>query len=89
MSPVDNQDHLIRAQLMSFLPAGTNSTPYSPQFAVTHFPGVTYGFPRPPGELAGQPWFQPQCGVTQASLDPSKDREAQTFVGAQARGRQR
>jgi ABC-type transporter Mla subunit MlaD len=89
MSPVDNQDHLIRAQLMSFLPAATNSTPYTPEFAVTHFPGVTYGFPRPPGELADQPWFQPQCGVTQASLDPSKDREAQTFVAAQARERQR
>ncbi len=85
MSPVDNQDHLIRAQLMSFLPAATNSTPYTPEFAVTHFPGITYGFPRPPGELAGQPWFQPQCGVTQASLDPSKDREAQTFLAALAR----
>jgi ABC-type transporter Mla subunit MlaD len=87
MSPVDNSDHLIRAQLMNFLPAATNSTPYTPEFAVTHFPGTTYGFPRPPGELAGQPWFQPQCGVTQASLDPSKDREAQTFLAALARER--
>ena len=84
MSPVDNQDHLIRAQIQSFLPANNNSTLYTPEYAVTHFPGITYGFPRPPGELAGQPWFQPQCGVTQASLDPSKDREAQTFTAAQA-----
>lgn len=87
MSPVDNSDHLIRAQIMSFLPAGSNSTPYSPAAAVAHFPGVTYGFPRPPGELAGQPWFQPQCGVTQASLDPSQDREAQTFTAAEADAR--
>ncbi|MHB8691568.1 MAG: Mce/MlaD family protein [Solirubrobacteraceae bacterium] len=86
MSPVDNQDHLIRAQIQSFLPANNNSTGYTPQYAVTHFPGITYGFPRPPGELAGQPWFQPQCGVTSASLDPSKDREGQSFSAAQAAG---
>jgi ABC-type transporter Mla subunit MlaD len=86
MSPVDNQDHLIRAQIQSFLPANNNSTLYTPEYAVTHFPGITYGFPRPPGELAGQPWFQPQCGVTQASLDPSQDREAQTFTAAQSAG---
>jgi ABC-type transporter Mla subunit MlaD len=89
MSPVDNQDHLIRAQIQSFLPANNNSTGYTPAFAVAHFPGITYGFPRPPGELAGQPWFQPQCGVTQASLDPSKDREAQTFTAAQLSGLER
>jgi ABC-type transporter Mla subunit MlaD len=82
MSPVDNSDHLIRAQIQNFLPANNNSTGYTPAFAVAHFPGITYGFPRPPGELAGQPWFQPQCGVTAASLDPSKDREAQTFTAA-------
>ena len=84
MSPVDNQDHLIRAQIQSFLPAGSNSTLYTPAFAVRNFPGVTYGFPRPPGELAGQPWFQPQCGVTKDALDPTKDREAQAFTQNQA-----
>jgi ABC-type transporter Mla subunit MlaD len=87
MSPVDNSDHLIRAQIQSFLPATNNSTLYTPQYAVTHFPGITYGFPRPPGELAGQPWFQPQCGVTPASLNPADDREAQTFTAALERRR--
>lgn len=85
MSPVDNSDHLIRAQVQNFLPANNNSTLYTPEYAVTHFPGITYGFPRPPGELAGQPWFQPQCGITQASLNPADDREAQTFLAATGR----
>lgn len=79
MSPVDDRDHLIRAQIQNFLPANSNSTPITPADAARNYPGVTYGFPRPPGTLAGQPWFQPQCGVTQDALDPTKDKEGLSF----------
>ncbi|WP_040599945.1 MlaD family protein [Patulibacter medicamentivorans] len=34
-----------------------------------------YAYPRPPGLIRGEPWFQPQCGVGPESLDPSKDPE--------------
>jgi hypothetical protein len=39
--------------------------------------GLQYAEPRPPGYAVGQPWFQPQCGVTPTALDPSKDPEQQ------------
>jgi virulence factor Mce-like protein len=38
---------------------------------------VFYARPRPPGLNVGQPWFIPQCDITQAALDPSKDPENQ------------
>jgi ABC-type transporter Mla subunit MlaD len=77
ISPVDARDHLFRAQIQNYLPTAMNSTPYTPAVAAKLFPGLEYGFPRPPGQLAGQPWFQPQCGVTKDSIDPAKDPEAQ------------
>jgi len=40
---------------------------------------MTYGFPRPPGTDAGQPWFLPQCGAGPDALDPNKDPEARSF----------
>jgi len=40
------------------------------------FPSLRFAFPRPPGEVAGQPWFIPECGVGPESVDPSKDPEA-------------
>jgi ABC-type transporter Mla subunit MlaD len=76
MSMVDSRDHLVRAQIQSFLPANFNSEPFTPEQLVKTYPGIEYGFPRPPGEIAGQPWFQPQCGAGPDALDPSKDQEA-------------
>jgi hypothetical protein len=40
--------------------------------------GMHYAMPRPPGLNAGQPWYQPQCGITPDALNPSKDPEAHT-----------
>lgn len=37
--------------------------------------GISYAYPRPPGLTAGQPWFQPECGVGPESLDPATDPE--------------
>jgi hypothetical protein len=76
MSMVDGRDHLVRAQLQNFLPASFNSVPFTPAQVMKIYPGIEYGFPRPPGGVAGQPWFQPQCGAGPDALDPSKDQEA-------------
>jgi len=75
MSPVDGRDHVVRAQVQNFLPANYNSSPNTPAEIVKAFPGIEYGFPRPPGTIAGQPWFLPECGAGPDALDPSKDRE--------------
>jgi hypothetical protein len=66
------EQHGLRATPM----AATNSlaTPLnSAQFAAIS--GKKYAMPRPPGLMAGQPWFIPQCGITKDALDPSKDPE--------------
>ena len=39
--------------------------------------GLRVAFPQPPGFVAGQPWFQPQCGITKDVFDPAKDPESQ------------
>jgi ABC-type transporter Mla subunit MlaD len=85
MSPVDSKDHYVRATAQNFLPVAANSSGLTPAQVKQAFPSSDYGFPRPPGALAGQPWFQPQCGVGPESLDPSKDKEAATFGSSAAR----
>lgn len=75
MSPVDSRDHVVRAQVQNFLPANYNSSPNTPAELAKAFPGLEYGFPRPPGTIAGQPWFLPECGAGPDALDPTKDRE--------------
>lgn len=79
MSAVDGKDRYLRATVQNFLPASMNSIPYSAEDAKRLFPGVRYGFPRPPGFLAGQPWYLPECGAGEDAVDPSKDRENHSF----------
>lgn len=79
-SPIDTHDRMVHTNFQSFLPTPTTFQTTTAAQVVKNNPGTTYGFPRPPGELAGQPWFQPQCGVTKDSLDPSKDKESADFV---------
>ncbi len=76
MSWNDKNDKILRAQVQNFLPAQYNSVPETPQQVAGRYPGLKYGFPRPPGFLAGQPWFLPECGAGPDALDPSKDQEA-------------
>lgn len=71
----DGKDKLWRAQVQAFLPMLGNAMPYTPADAKKLFPGLEYGFPRPPGTNAGQPWFLPECGAGPDALDPSKDPE--------------
>lgn len=79
MTPTDNRDHLVRATVQNFLPANYNSVPQTAKQVVDANPGIDYGFPRPPGALAAQPWFQPRCGAGRDALDPSNDRESANF----------
>jgi ABC-type transporter Mla subunit MlaD len=54
----------------------SSETPLSTAQIVKLFPHLRYVFPAPPGEVAGQPWFIPSCGVGPDSLNASKDPEA-------------
>jgi phospholipid/cholesterol/gamma-HCH transport system substrate-binding protein len=78
-SAPDGKDKLIRAQVQNYLPAAFNTVPYDSKTAKELFPGLEYGFPRPPGTNAGQPWFLPECGAGPDALDPAKDPEARPF----------
>ncbi len=74
-SGTDGQDKLIRAQVQSYGPAFSNAMPIDSGQAKDLFSGLEYGFPRPPGTVAGQPWFLPKCGAGPDALDPHKDPE--------------
>lgn len=76
----DGRDKLIRAQVQNYLPAPSNTMPLTAgQLAELH-PTIEYGFPRPPGANAGQPWFLPECGAGPDALDPDEDPEARPFA---------
>lgn len=80
LSGNDGRDNYIRATPIVSLPfPGAASTQSSGDIAKA-YPGLTYGFPRPPGTQAGQPWFLPECGAGPDALDPSKDPEARSFT---------
>ncbi|MCW3011206.1 MAG: hypothetical protein JWO90_1610 [Solirubrobacterales bacterium] len=74
-SGTDGRDKYFRANVLVPTAVNTNLSGYSSAEAVKMFPGTTYGFPRPPGQAAGQPWFMPGCGVGPDTLDPTKDGE--------------
>jgi ABC-type transporter Mla subunit MlaD len=75
----DGRDKMIRAQVQNFLPAETNISDYNSAQAKKAWPGLEFGFPRPPGTDAGQPWFLPQCGAGPDALDPAKDPESRPY----------
>ncbi|MCW3014558.1 MAG: mammalian cell entry protein [Solirubrobacterales bacterium] len=75
----DKKDKIFRAQVQNFLPAPVNASPLNSGQLKKIFPGLEYGFPRPPGTNAGQPWFLPECGAGPDALDPDKDPEARPF----------
>lgn len=72
----DGKDKILRAQVQNFLPAQYNNVPLTPAQAASVYEAMRYGFPRPPGTLAGQPWFLEECGAGRDALDPTKDPEA-------------
>lgn len=76
ISAVDDRDYYARVAPAALTFAPTNAESKSVGEVVRDFPGVTVGFPRPPGTVAGQPWFLPECGAGRDALDPFKDAEA-------------
>jgi hypothetical protein len=56
-------------------PYPSSETPLSSAAVVQLVPSLKYVFPAPPGEVAGQPWFIPSCGVGPSSLDATQDPE--------------
>jgi phospholipid/cholesterol/gamma-HCH transport system substrate-binding protein len=79
LSTTDRQDRYGRANAESLLPASNNAETETPAQAKAQYPGLTYGFPRPPGTNAGQPWFLPQCGAGPDALNPADDPEAKPY----------
>jgi virulence factor Mce-like protein len=75
-SGADVKDRLFRAQAQNYLPASNNAQSINPGQAAKLFSGLEYGFPRPPGELADQPWFKPSCGYGPDAINPDDDPEA-------------
>jgi virulence factor Mce-like protein len=69
----DVEQHGLRASPM--VSVATVETPlHSAAFA--KLSGKLYADPRPPGLTTNQPWFMPECGITQDALNPAKDPES-------------
>jgi ABC-type transporter Mla subunit MlaD len=80
----DGRDTYVRGQL-GFFPF-PNAMPWNTTTFTNLYPQFKVRFPRPPGDLAGQPWYQPNCSVDQSSYDPTSDPE-QARPGAPGRAR--
>jgi virulence factor Mce-like protein len=74
----DGKDKTVRAQLGA-TPFTSEETVSSGTKAKQLGSGFSIAFPRPPGDLSNQPWFQPQCDITEDAYNPDKDPEAQAF----------
>jgi phospholipid/cholesterol/gamma-HCH transport system substrate-binding protein len=59
----DGKSKITRAQAGT-VPYNNETTANSGQLKQVLGDSFGMAFPRPPGELAGQSWFQPQCGIT-------------------------
>jgi hypothetical protein len=74
----DEKDHFFRLVPKVMVPTPYNANPMTSEQLVKLNPGMRYAWPVPPGFLAGQPWFQPQCGIGPEVLDPKNDYESNT-----------
>lgn len=82
MSWRDTKDKYLRARVENFLPTPENDIGQTPAELKKQYPDLRYGFPRPPGYNAGQPWYIDKCGAGRDAVDPSKDQEAATIGSA-------
>ncbi len=76
MSTSDGSDYIPRVVPSAITGALSGAQQETAGQAVSGSSGLTDAFPQPPGYAAGQPWFQPQCGITQDSLIAADDPEA-------------
>lgn len=75
----DGRDKFFRANVILPAAAPLNTLPnqYDSETAKKIFgSGLAYGNPLPPGAIAGQPWFQPQCNIGADNLNPARDPES-------------
>jgi hypothetical protein len=79
LSYTDGRDKFIRANVQQFMPAPANIATQNSAEAKKKFPGMTFGFPRPPGTNVGKPVYLPGCGADRDALDPAYDSESRTF----------
>jgi ABC-type transporter Mla subunit MlaD len=82
LSPSTGHNHIARVVPSAITGALSGAEMNTPGEVVGEFPGLTDSFPQPPGYAAGQPWFQPQCGISAASLKAADDPEAGAPDGA-------
>jgi ABC-type transporter Mla subunit MlaD len=75
LSLTDGKDRILRAQVQSLTYTPGNNVPWGTDTEAKLASNMEYGFPRPPGTDAGQPWFLPACGAGPDALDPTKDPE--------------
>lgn len=74
LAPTDTKDKMARINVPVF--PFSNLTTMTPGEITSAFPQVRFAFPIPPGQIAGQPWFLPACGLGPETLDPAQDPEA-------------
>ncbi len=75
LASTDGKNHVFRADPQVNLYAPSNAqTDDSAQLARTQS-GLSFAFPVPPGEAAGQPWFIPACGEGPNTLNANDDPE--------------
>ena len=76
MGQNDGKDHFFRMVPKVLVPSPYNANPMTSGQLQRLNPDMEYAFPIPPGHLAGQPWFQPQCGIGPEVYDADKDPES-------------
>jgi ABC-type transporter Mla subunit MlaD len=79
LSYSDGRDRYGLANGEVLLPAPYNAVTETSGQVAKQFPGLEYGFPRPPGANAGQPWFLPRCGAGPDALNAADDPEARAY----------
>lgn len=71
-----HRQHGLRARVQASA-ATLHADPLSPD-AFTKISGKRYAYPRPAGYGAKDPQYMPECGITEDSLDASKDPESRS-----------
>ncbi len=69
----DGKDHYVRAEVGTY--TFPNASPLNSAQLTSSQPGIKVSFPRPPGQIAGQPWYQPQCDIGPETGDAANDPE--------------
>ena len=80
ISPIDDRDHLLRATVQNYLPAQYNNVTLTAGEAAELYPGLEYGFPRPPGNARRPAVVPAQVRRRTGRARPDRqDQESATF----------